>query len=528
MKSILEKLPKLQIKSYFTSNLIILPLFILVFAFTVRGNLGNPTATQLNNKYWKEDGPFELSPERGRFTLMYSLVEDHSFFYSVPLARFALPDLAYTKGHYVSMFAPLVSYLVIPGYVIGKYLGIAQVGAFSVISLFAVVNAMLISLISRKLGATFWASIIASIIFLFASPAFAYGVNLYQHHISVFLILLSLYILIKWEGLIALSFVWLLCAAAIPVDYPNLVLMVPIGILSLFQLGTLKHYKSKLILDLKLRRFLAVFAIIIPLSFFLWFNYKSYGNPLQLSGTVGSVKDINEQGNPSIPANLKVVNELAYLNPDEQNKSAVGFFQTRNMLNGFYIHLISPDRGVILFTPITLLGILGIYLTYKKNNRYLNTMLAIITLNLLLYSMWGDPWGGWAFGSRYLIPAYALLSTFSALALTKFKKNILFLFPVTLILLYSIAINTLGAITTSAIPPKVQVLKLEEISGRVEYYNFFRNWEYLKASGSKSFLYRTYFSTLLSHKQYYFLISGFIYMLTLTGVVLLYREDDKS
>src|SRR5437764_713806 len=62
-------------------------MFLLLFLATtllvsMRGNPGNPTQDQLNTPYWKDNGPFELSPERGRFALLYSLVENHSFQFS--------------------------------------------------------------------------------------------------------------------------------------------------------------------------------------------------------------------------------------------------------------------------------------------------------------------------------------------------------------------------------------------------------------------------------------------------------------
>jgi len=62
---------------------------------------------------------------------------------------------------------------------------------------------------------------------------------------------------------------------------------------------------------------------------------------------------------------------------------------------------------------------------------------AIAGTNLMIYSMWGDPWGGWAFGSRYLIPAYAAISVFLAVALEKFRRDKLFLLMVFMAFVYS-------------------------------------------------------------------------------------------
>ena len=73
--------------------------FILFFLFLVgglffamRGHVGNPSISELSSDAWRDNGPLELSPERGRYGLMYSLVEDSSLTFSIPIARFIVPD----------------------------------------------------------------------------------------------------------------------------------------------------------------------------------------------------------------------------------------------------------------------------------------------------------------------------------------------------------------------------------------------------------------------------------------------------
>src|SRR5258708_7463039 len=83
---------------------------LLVLTVSVKGKLGNINSTNMNTPYWTVTGPLELSVERGRFALTYSLAQDHSFYFSLPVARFSIPDLGYKNGHYVSLFAPAVSY----------------------------------------------------------------------------------------------------------------------------------------------------------------------------------------------------------------------------------------------------------------------------------------------------------------------------------------------------------------------------------------------------------------------------------
>jgi hypothetical protein len=75
---------------------------------------------------------------------------------------------------------------------------------------------------------------------------------------------------------------------------------------------------------------------------------------------------------------------------------------------------------------------------------------------------------------------------------------------------YSTAINTLGAITTSAIPPQVEVLALEKLSGTVQRYTYKRNWEFLTAGNSKSFVFQTVAKNYMTSEEYFEILAGII------------------
>ena len=513
----------------------LLAIFIVLFAsviliLSVRGLPGNPNAKEINNPLWKENGPFELSPERGRFALLYSILEDKSFYFSIDLARFTVPDLGYKNGNYVSLFAPGVSFIAMPGYLIGKSLGSSQVGAFSTVAIFSIFNLILVKLISKKLGASEISSWIAGLVFLFATPAYTYAVTLYQHHISTFLILLASYIVIKSKKLWPMFFVWLLCAASIPIDYPNLVLMLPIGVYAILLAFEIKSEKTKIRINLKLVGILTFLGVLIPTLFFTWFNTQSYGNPLQFSGTVGGVQAIDTNGKPTAPETLNPKDTTVYKDPDDQVNSAVNFFKSRRLINGFYIQFISPDRGIVVFTPVVLMSLVGIYLLHKKGNKYFVMFVGVLVANVILYALWADPWGGWAFGSRYLIPGYAVMAIFISIALTKYNRNIIFVVLFLASALYSIGVNTIGPITTDAVPPQVEALPLEKISGKQERYSYDRGWDLIKNGKSKSFIYQTYAKDHLTTIQYYYVLSGAIGVATTALVVgnIFTKNHEKS
>ena len=106
----------------------------------------------------------------------------------------------------------------------------------------------------------------------------------------------------------------------------------------------------------------------------------------------------------------------------------------------------------------------------------------------------------------YLIPSYAVLGIGIGVALSEWRKNIFFLGVSFVVLVYSLSVNTLGALTSSANPPEREVLAIEALSRKVEKYTPERNWDYLHENGSKSFIYQVWGRRYLSAEQYYWLV----------------------
>ncbi|MCU0679520.1 MAG: glycosyltransferase family 4 protein [Planctomycetes bacterium] len=478
----------------------------LILALSLRGQPGNPQANDLNSQVWTKNGPFELSPERGRFALLYSLAENKSLSFTDELAKFVVPDLGLAPdGRFVSLFPPGVSFLAWPGYLIGRWFNLAQIGAFAVIALFALANGCLIVAISRRLGAGLPGSLAGASAFLFATPAFAYAVTFYQHHVTVFLLLLCLYLLLRFRSFKSLATVWLLIGLSWLVDSPNFFLFLPIGFYAIFRAASLRPLPAGWQFSLQPRYLAAVLLIGLPLIMLGWYNYRSHGDPLKLSGTLPAVAEISPADEIS---SFKAADQAVYENTAD--KQAIGFFATRNLLRGFYTHIVSPDRGILRFTPVILLGVFGLFALYRRQSEALNIFLAVIGLNILLYSMWGDPYGGWAFGSRYLIPSYALLAVGLAVWLSSARywlaASLIFLCAFS----YSAWVNSLGALTSNMNPPQIEVLALEAASGKEEKYTYERNWDFLIQEGSKSFAWRTYFRETIPALTYHRLIFGLI------------------
>ncbi len=501
--------------------LLILSLVALISLLTIRGLSGNPSLEELKTVDWQFNGPLELSPERGRFALVYSIAEEHSLIFSLPVAKLAIPDLAMNAaGEYVSLFAPAVSFLAVPGYLLGKLYGAAQIGAFAVISIFALLNFVLIRSIAFRLGAEPWAALLGALTFSLATPALPYAGTLYQHHVTVFLLLFAVWILVSFRNIWSLAFVWFACVLSVVVDNPNLFLMFPVGLLALMRLRELiaagKGVSKRVTRGIF--GLLTFVTVIIPLGFFVWYNQAAYHNPFQLPGTLRSVTEIGPDGKPakenSYEKQVLTEEQLRSLREGKtQEKTAVGFFETRNLYNGFYIHFISPDRSLFWFTPVILLGLIGLALLYRRERQITALIVACIGANILLYSMWGDPWGGWAFGSRYLIPTYALLTIGIAFTLSRWRYSLVTLFLFIPLFIFSLWVNTLGAVTSLANPPEVQVLSLEKQSGHEQKYTFMRNWEFLNGKyeptiGSKAFVYQIWGKKIMTARAYHGAVFG--------------------
>lgn len=77
----------------------------------------------------------------------------------------------------------------------------------------------------------------------------------------------------------------------------------------------------------------------------------------------------------------------------------------RGMADGVSALLLSPNRGLLIFTPISLLGFAGIarVLALCRHDRLLVLFALASLAHLVLVGSYRVWWGGWSFGPRYLI-----------------------------------------------------------------------------------------------------------------------------
>src|SRR3989344_440537 len=183
-----------------TLSILIILFGSLFYLLTLRGVPGNIKPGDIKNNLDQVTKPLELSPERGRFILTMSLVENRSFSLTKKLGEAAYPDVGFHDGKLYIFFAPGVSILAIPFYTMGKIFNLSQVFTFAIISIFAVANLVLIYILSRSiLNLSVRLSLLATINFGFATTSWSYAVTLYQHHVSLFLLLSGFYLVYKFK-----------------------------------------------------------------------------------------------------------------------------------------------------------------------------------------------------------------------------------------------------------------------------------------------------------------------------------------
>jgi len=477
---------------------------IAMYGLTVRGVGGRIDMSRIHDKLDIVSKPFELSPERGRFILTYSLAERKSFALDKKLATAANPDVGYYKGKYFIYFAPGVSVLALPLYFLGKLYNIPQVGAFFTISLFAACNMVLVYVLSRKLlGAQAIPALVAAFIFAFASTSWSYAITMYQHHVSTFFILSSF--LAVWIGnhhkkfnLYTSFYVWGAFGLSLFVDYPNAVLLLPVMSYFLYSFFSIQKTKKKYTFSYSIVPIVTSILFVILIGIHGYYNFVHFDSPTRLSGSLVGFDNLNSKKLSKDTTTDKTISELA------NQKDQQSYFKEKDLPRGFGILTGSTDRGLFYYSPIFLLAFLGIRYGLKKLSTEQFFLLSTICINLFLYGSWGDPWGGWAFGPRYLVPTMAILSMYIGLWLSKSKRY--YASRIVTFILFSIssAISLLGALTTNQVPPKVEglFLKLD--------YTYLLNYQYLMRNISSSYMYHQYFSHFMSVAGYYLLLLGIV------------------
>ena len=481
---------------------------LFFYGSTLRGIAGNIRAEEVHGNLDEPTKPFELSPERGRYAHISSMAEDDSYALSKPWADAVYPDVGYYEEKFYSFFAPGISYLALPFYKIGANFGLGQIFTFALISLASIGAMIFIFKIAREVfSLPLWASLFAPIVFAFGSTAWSYAITLYQHHLTTFFIVASFYAVWKYRehspfSWAWASFTWINYALAIFIDYPNVILMLPVMLY--FCWSSFERVENKEGWKISLR-----WASIVTFVFFImisgahaYHNAYYFGSWKNLSGGIIGYKIIKEEE----------VSRGSILTPDQIKelqtvKDNTSFFTENYIPHGFYTLLFSTDRGLFFYAPIFLIAFFGIFASLNRIDATKFFLILAVGTNIFLYSSWGDPLGRWAYGPRYLIPSMAILSIFAADYLARAKFSLVARIFALVLFIYSSAVALLGALTTNAVPPKIEgdFLGME--------HNFLYNMHFFSDGKSGSFMYNTYFSHEISLQGYFIVIYSVLFLI---------------
>lgn len=103
--------------------------------------------------------------------------------------------------------------------------------------------------------------------------------------------------------------------------------------------------------------------------------------------------------------------------------------------------LVSPSRGLLIYSPVFIFSFMGAILAWTNNKRVIFKYFSVAIIPLIIiHAKWFDWWGGWTFGSRVLnecIPFLSLL-ILPAIDFLKNKRMVILIFILTILVSFSI------------------------------------------------------------------------------------------
>lgn len=488
----------------FLTCLVIFLLSFGIFFSTLRGVWGEP---KLNQSITQPSMPFESSHERAPYVTMLTLIRSQKFDLSPTYAKFALPDAGEYNGKLYSFFPPAISVWATPFYLLGQIFSLPQVFVFGSVIIFSSLILVFLYLISSQIfKLSVSTSLFVAFTFGFASTFLSYSATVYQHPFTTFLLMFSFYSVWKYKtgirgGWIWGLLIWTACGLSIFVDYPNAILFLPI--LLYFLAASVKSDKvgKRYSVDLRLSFFITSVVFVFLVGLHAYYNQSEFGKWNIMSNMIPRYQ--TEEVGGSNTGNIKVERS------NTQTKKNDLLSQDR-IPAGTYELTVASDRGIFYFSPIFIIALLGIFYVFHPYTREGGVLVSIVLVNLLLYASISDPWGGWAFGPRYLIPGMAVLSIFVGIALEKARFKSLLKIVTFLLFVISSAIALLGALTTNLVPPQGEAIFLKM------NYGLLYSVEIFSKSNTGNFIFNTFLSRFISLLDFYaimlilFICIGFV------------------
>lgn len=115
-------------------------------------------------------------------------------------------------------------------------------------------------------------------------------------------------------------------------------------------------------------------------------------------------------------------------------------------LIGFLGMLISPSRGLFIYSPVFIFSFIGMVIAWKENKNLLFRYFSIVVIGLIIiHSKWYDWWGGWTFGCRMLNDAVPFLSLLLLPFMDYIDKKKTLVIPFIVAIIFSFSVQIIGA-----------------------------------------------------------------------------------
>lgn len=149
-------------------------------------------------------------------------------------------------------------------------------------------------------------------------------------------------------------------------------------------------------------------------------------------------------------------------------------FSTSTFFEALAGNLISPSRGLLIYSPVLIFSIVGLVLKFRRQTwtKLDTALLAIIGLHWITISIWPIWWAGWSVGPRIfsdMLPylMYFMIPVFEALSKWTRHTQVLTVTGLTVTIAFSFFIHDRGANAAEVLRWNTQPLDVDQFPGRV-------------------------------------------------------------
>ena len=359
--------------------------------------------------------PFFTNDTLGPQLLPYSIIENHSIFLDTypdyinyGFAGFRFYDIG--DGHYVSVFPVVTSVLISPLYAIPFLLHIPHDGLTQ--QVMTHVSAALVSALAVMvlyLACRFFSgrkpALLSALVFAFATDTWTISSQtLYAHGMSELLLATMIFLVFRNERQQSLwNFIVLgICSALFFFNRPS---------------------DSLLLLPV--------------IAYVVWYHREKTGY-YAAAGILSAL--------PFIAYNLFCFHNV--MGGYSMSTSRLSFDPT--IISHFFGLLISPNKGLFIFSPVLLLSLIGFWYIMKNRRatcRFLQWSVPAMVLTVIVYASFDDWGGGETFGPRYLIcllPYLIIGLCIFFVRIEKEPRNTLVTAAIALLIIFSVFVQFIG------------------------------------------------------------------------------------